>query len=270
MRTSRVVIALTVASGLLFTPIASVSAADTEGGHHPNHAGVLPLPLPGEAFIGGVVRDEHGRLIDNINVEAFDAGTEGADPSAAALTYEGPDSDHPHGFYRLVVAPGSYFIRFSSLVVGDGSGDGGDDSFQSQWYADKRVVSVGDEEILRLKPVTLDRARAESECDAALVDDVVPVGRHPKVRVRIKSVNAPHVTGSIKVTMNHHKVRTDRLRKLDHGRVVLRLPKSRPGTYRVAVSYAGSNAVRRSHSPVQVLRIVRNRQQPRPLPFNVW
>lgn len=264
MRASRVVVALTVASGLLFTPVASVSAADTEGGHHPNHARVLPVP--GEAFIEGVVRDEHGRLIDDINVEAFDAGIEGADPSASALTYEGPDSDHPHGFYRLVVAPGSYFVRFSSLVGADGE-DGG---YASQWYADKRVVNVGDEEILRLKPVTLDRARADSECHAALVDDVVPVGRHPKVRVRIKSANAPHVTGSIKVTMNHHKVRTDRLRKLDHGRVVLRLPKRRLGTYRVAVSYAGSNAVKHSHSPVQVLRIVRGSQQPRPLPFNGW
>lgn len=261
MRTSRVVIALTVAGGLLLTAVPSGSAADTEAGQRP--VDTTLVPFPGEAFIEGVVLDERGHPVDDINVEAFPAGREASDPVASWLTYESPDAEHPHGFYLLDVVPGSYVIRLSSL-------EGAHEPFRSQWYADKRVVTVGDQEALRLKPVTLERGRAESQCQLALVDDVVPAAHRPQVRVRIKSPDATRVIGSIRVTMNGQKVRTDRLGRQDRGLVVLRLPKRRPGTYRVVVSYSGSGEVKRSHSQVHVLRVAKPGRAPHSTRPNAW
>ncbi|WP_346386203.1 Ig-like domain-containing protein [Nocardioides sp.] len=205
-----------------------------------------PQPLPGEAWITGVTLAD-GVGVDDLIVEAYKAGRAGHEPVASDLTYANPDDSHPHGYYRLAVEPGSYVIRFSSF----------DDDFETRWYGDKQVVTVRDQQVKWLGSVTMSAPPADSETECALTDAVVRPDQRPTIRVRVKSPGTPRVTGRISVALNGHRVDTERLSSGDRGRVVLRLPRQRPGSYRVVVTYAGSETVAHSRSQVRTLRVVK-------------
>lgn len=106
-----------------------------------------------DSVIKGLVYNQNGRRLDNINVEAVSVQDPTADPVASALTYQaGPDS---HGAYELHVPAGTYRVRFSSPdhavhrvfeTVYYGGGAGTD-------------VTVGSAETTTLDPVTLVRDR---------------------------------------------------------------------------------------------------------------
>ncbi|WP_182525461.1 Ig-like domain repeat protein [Nocardioides dongkuii] len=95
----------------------------------PRRAHALAEP---DATIRGLVRDEGGGLLDDIQVDAIPAAQPDGEPVAYDLTYEYEDSAS-HGAYTLHVPAGEYLVRFSSptwaespvfetLYYGGGSG----------------------------------------------------------------------------------------------------------------------------------------------------
>lgn len=69
-------------------------------------------------LISGLVYDQDGNLLDNIEVEAFSSADPGGEPVASDLTYE-YENAASHGAYVLHVPAGDYLVRFSSPAFED-------------------------------------------------------------------------------------------------------------------------------------------------------
>lgn len=236
---TRTTIAAAVAGALLVSPaviaLLPASAAPTE----PATGDVVlrtVSPQDDEAFIQGAVLDRAGRYVDGVTVEALGKG--GA-VEASSITYENPDEDQDHGFYRLYVSPGTYKIRLSSEK-------GVDQPFRTVVLPGK--VKVRDQDVREVKDVvvTLKKPSA-SRTVATMVTKRVKVGRAVQVKVRVTCEDVAPVVGKALISVDGRKRSIAVLTKRAGGKVVVTVPRGqKPGNHTVQVTFLGSDAVKAS------------------------
>ena len=208
-------------------------------------------PPAGSSWVQGVLTDQAGHTLNNVNVEAWPMDTEAAEPVASNLTYAGSPADnrHQNGVFRLEVPAGTtYRITFSAV---GGAEDG--DRFRMQNYGggrpimarasrasavvapSGRVINLGTTQLVRQGTVS-------SKTTARLGRAKVKAGRRGTLNVRVTSPFVSNVTGKVQVRVSGKKV-TDRLATFDHGKTTIRLPKLKRGRHGVSVKFQGTNTV---------------------------
>lgn len=247
---SRKTLATAVAGALLVVPAA---AALLPASATPAEPTTLRAPLPevvpgdDEAFIQGAVVDRAGRYVDGVTVEAI---ARNGQVEASSITYENPDEDQDHGFYRLYVSPGTYQVRFSS-EKGDAV------QFRTQVLPTRLKVRDGAVKELKDVVVTLKRPSA-SRTTAAMVAKKVKPGRVAQVKVRVVCADVAPVLGKVQVTVDGRKRVVAVLAKRADGRVVVNLPKGqKPGTHTVTVAFLGADAVKPSKAKAVTFVVTR-------------
>jgi len=186
-------------------------------GFAPAHAEDANLPL-----IQGVVVDQFGNAVDNVNVEATRPT---GDVAASSLTYASQWPNGPqHGyFYLAVVHKGDFVLTFERAGFAPLELD--------EVLVKRRLqrVSLGEVTMTRLVPTTT---------TATLADDSIPVGDRGQVTFKTVSKQVAPVQGEAKVTVDGDKVDTVTLSK---GAGKLTLPKLGAGTHDVQVLFLGDS-----------------------------
>jgi hypothetical protein len=234
-------------------------------------AHVEPVPPAGESWIQGVLTDQAGHPLENVNVEVWPQDVSAVSPVASNLSYAGDpdDATRQSGVFRVAVPAGTPY-RLSFSTVG-GTEDG--DNFRMQNYGDGRpimtrthgtvaitsgtaiVTSSG--RVIDLGTIQLARqGTVESQTTAKLTRAKVHAGRRAKVVATVSSPFVTDVTGRLQVRVNGKKV-SHTLTALEHGRATVRLPKLERGSHRVRVIFKGSSTVARSQATAVRLKVVK-------------
>lgn len=136
-------------------------------------AGLAPAQaiseVPTTALLTGLVRGVDDELLDNVNAEAFAAGSD--TPVASMITYSSPDGSVQHGYFELRVPAGTYRVRLTPMdeeatpyeATFVGGGDGTE-------------ITVADGETRDLGSTTLTRLRYPSVSGQVLTPGGDPVG----------------------------------------------------------------------------------------------
>lgn len=238
---SRTSLAAAVAGALLAVPaVAALLPASATPTEPTTLLRALPDVAPGEdeAFIQGAVLDRAGRYVDGVTVEAI---ARGGAVEASSISYENPDEDQDHGFYRLYVTPGTYAVRFSS--------EKGDD-LRFRTVVLRAKVKVRDQDVRELPDTVLTLQRpSASRTTATMVTKKVRSGRPVQVRVRVACDDVLPVTGRVQVSVDGRKPLTSVLSRRSGGKLVVNLPqRQRTGTHTVQVSFLGGDAVKASRA----------------------
>ncbi len=202
-------------------------------------AALAPTPPAGESWIQGVLTDQAGNKLNNVNVEAWPMDPTASVPVASNLSYAGAPADgrHQSGVFRLAVPGGTpYRITFSTI---GGSEDG--DKFRKQAYggglaimtrvptagrptrvaavmaASGRVVDLGKTQLVRQGTVA-------SKTTGRLGTKKVSAGQRAKLSVRVTSRFVTNVTGKVLVKVAGKSI-TTRLGSASHGKATIQLPK---------------------------------------------
>ncbi len=243
-------VALAVAGALLVTPQVLPASASTSADSAATVQALAPTEPPaGMAWIEGIITDQAGHPLDNVNVEAWqvDDGTE-RQLVASNLTYAGVPDDgrHGHGVFRLEVPiHHKYEIVFST---DQGAED--DDAFRLDTYVAPNgndTIRVGKSKVRKLGASEIARIKAQrSTIQAKLLPTTVKVGKAGKVLVAIACKYVAPVTGKVTVAVGGKKV-AKVLREGDLGAATLTMPKlKKPGTYDVEVWFLGTDTVKKS------------------------
>jgi hypothetical protein len=243
---------LAVLSAAVLAPHALPATAAT-GGRQLSVAAAVPPA--GSAWIQGVLTDQAGHPVDNVNVEVWSDDPSAAGPIASNLTYGGTPADgrHAHGVYRVEVPMDQpYSIVFSAV---GGAEDG--DAFRMQTYGQGRPimvrsttrtrgVSAAAGTIRKLGRTELARQGKVRSTVKAKVHPAKGAAKRGTLLVKVKSPYVSPVTGKVIVKVNGKKV-TNHLGKNEHGKSTLKLPKlTKAGKYKVHVHFAGTGTVARS------------------------
>lgn len=236
---SRKPLVAALAGALLVVPVAAtlLPASATPAASNTLRA-PLPEVVPGddEAFIQGAVVDRAGRYVDGVTVEAI---AKSGQVEASSITYENPDEDQDHGFYRLYVSPGTYKIRIRSEK-------GDDQQFRTQVLSAKVKVRDGAVKELKNVVVTL-RKPSASRTTVTLASKKVRADRSALVSIRVVCADVLPVTGRVQLTVDGRKRSVAVLTSRAKGKVVVAVPAGRkPGTHTVAATFLGNDAVRSS------------------------
>jgi hypothetical protein len=220
-------------------------------------AALVPTPPAGESWIQGVLTDQAGHPLNNVNVEAWPVDPTAGVPVASNLSYAGAPADgrHQSGVFRIAVPGGTpYRITFSTIV---GEEDG--DLFRAQNYgggkaimtrvtsasqptrvaavmaASGRIVDLGKTQLAR-------QGTVDSKTKAKLSSAKVSAAKRGKLTIKVTSRFVTNVTGKVLVKVSGKSIKAH-LATYDHGTAKIRLPKLKPGRYPVTVKFAGSNTV---------------------------
>jgi len=220
-------------------------------------ATLIATPPAGESWIQGVLTDQAGNKLNNVNVEAWPMDPTASEPIASNLSYAGAPADgrHQSGVFRLAVPGGTpYRIKFSTI---GGQEDG--DQFRAQNYGGgraimTRVTSAGRPTTVAAVMATPGRVvdlgktqlarqgTVASKTKARLGRAKVSAGKRGKLSVRVTSRFVTNVTGRVLVKVSGKRIKA-RLAASGHGKATIRLPKLKPGRHHVNVKFAGSNTV---------------------------
>ena len=212
-------------------------------------------------WVQGVLTDQAGHGLDNVNVEVWPSDPAATAPIGSNLTYGGfpQDGRHGHGAYRVEVPLGQpYRIEFSGV---GGAEDG--DAYRQTSYGQGRPImfrssgakaaaakagtvrNLGTTELVH-------QGKVRSAMNAARPARV-KAGQKATLTLRVTSPFVAPVTGKVVVKVGHKKmVRT--LNRTGIGRTAIRLPKLKPGTHKVSAFYMGSGTVLRS--PARQVNVV--------------
>jgi hypothetical protein len=256
----KVLLATAVVGGLSLTPLAidTSATADTEQAGQQTRVSIAPpvKPPTGMVWLQGKLTDQAGHGLDNVNVEVWTDDPSAAAPAGSNLTYGGfpADGRHGHGAYRVEVPIGQpYVIVFSGI---QGAEDG--DSYRMQSYGAGRPImtlggaaaagavrNLGTTELVHQGKV-LSKATVQKPAK-------VKAGKRGTVSLKVTSPFVAPVTGKVILKVSGKKV-TDKLTARDHGTTKIRLPKLRPGTYKISATYKGTGTVKPSDSkPVKLV-----------------
>jgi hypothetical protein len=219
----------------------------------------------------GVITDQAGHRLNNVNVEAWNSNPSEIGPVASNLSYAGNPADgrHQSGVFRLEVPGGAgYRITFSTF-----SGQEDADPYRMQTYAGGRLVmartttggavtaavlAAAPGRIVNLGTVRLARrtsvgnvGRVASTTTARLVKARIKVGHRARLQVRVTSRLAARVTGAVQAKVGRKVARAN---LGSGGTVTIRLPKVKRGKHLVQVTFLGSSTVAPSKAkPVRLI-----------------
>lgn len=251
MSRRRIAAALATCGVLLAAPHAlpAQAAVPASGGAS---ALAAARPPAGKAWLTGIITDQAGHTLNDVNVEAWRVDGDQPELVASSRTYESTRKDGQNGFFNLEVPiHASYQVLIS---VDQGQED--DDAFRMQTYVapngnDELKVGLRKERDLGTTEIARQAAQP-SRTKARVSPAKVKAGKKAKVTVTVTCTNVDPVTGKVVAVVGHKKV-SGTLKATSHGRVTLTLPKlKKPGKYTVKATYLGNDVVKKSSAKVKL------------------
>lgn len=249
---------------LVATQPGSASATPERDGAGSLSALPRAVPPDGKSWIQGTVTDQAGKALDNINVEVWPASGLATEPTGSNLSYAGVPADaaHAHGVFRIEVPSGAPYVVILSAVGGKDDGDqfrkrkvSGGAPIMARAAAAGRVIKVGTIQLARhglVKSKITAKIVKPKKGKAGVLAKADPRYR---LKVTVKSKHVKNVTGKLVIKIGGRKI-TEPLRKKEHGKDVILLPKNlKDGKHKVLVSYAGSKTVAKSKAKPVKLKI---------------
>jgi Bacterial Ig-like domain (group 3) len=199
-------------------------------------------PPVGKAWLVGVITDQAGHPLQDVNVEAWPVNPDATEPVASDLTYENV-ADGQRGYFRLEVP---IHARYVIVVSADT-----EDPYRTFRYNDGEPIRVGRRTTRKLGTSEIARvARQPSKIAARLRSATVKAGKAAPITVTVTCKNVDPVLGKVTVAVAGKKV-AGTLKEASKGRITLALPGLRkPGKYTVEVSYLGDSYVKKSDTKV--------------------
>ena len=244
---------LVIASQVL--PASADTAPQASSTHLPASA-LAVTPPAGSSWIQGVLTDQAGHALNNVNVEAWSTDPTVTVPVASNLTYAGTPADgrHQTGVFRLEVPAGTPYEVTLSTIGGQEDGD----LFRMQAYGGGRPIMTRSTparlaagRIIDLGTIQMVRQGTVASKTTARAPKVKP-GKRGVLQIKVTSPYVTNVTGKVQVRVGGKKI-VGRLAAIDHGSTSVRLPKFKRGTHVVKVMFLGSNTVEPSKAkPVRV------------------
>jgi hypothetical protein len=198
-------------------------------------------PRAGSALIQGVVVDQFGNPVDDVEVQAENAdGT----PAASALTYASDREDGPqHGYFFLEVSRGTYTLTltrtgYKTLVIDD-----------VEVARARQKVSLGEVEI--------EKKLADTKTTGELGDKSITTKQNGVVDVVVSSKATTKPTGAIEVREGRKVVGEGTLKAKGKGKLTIELDKLAKGSHDLKVYYLGSSTLKASTSGVLTLKVAK-------------
>lgn len=208
----------------------------------PHTAPGVTVARAGSALIQGVVVDQFGTYVDDVEVIA----TKGDNPPAAsALTYASKRKDGPqHGYFFLEVSRGTYTVElarkgFKPLVLDD--------------------VVVRKGKRTSLGEIEMQRVLAASRTEAALAQKKITTKQNGVVTVTV-SVKDVKPTGDVEIREGRDVVGGGQLKAGNDGRVTITLDRLPKGSHDLKAVYLGSRSVKGSSSQTVTLIVTKSRR----------
>lgn len=239
--------AVLVLGALALAPAAQPSQAASGGAvgaHQVSRAAAPPL-------IRGVVSDQFGHYVDNVDVEAVRAN---GNVAASSLTYASSwDSGPQHGFFYLEVGKkGTYTLTLSK------------DGFVPRTLESVEITRL--RQRLSLGEITLKRKLAATTTSGELRDESVTTSDKPRVDVSVKPGKAKPA-GTVEIRIGSKVVGSATVKAADKGSTTVTLGKFAKGSYTLKAYYLGSKTTQASSSKAMTLSVKKARGHHRP---NAW
>lgn len=208
-----------------------------------SHAGPAATARAGQALIQGVVVDQFGTPVDDVEVKATKADGTAA---ASALTYASDRKNGPqHGYFYLEVGRGTYTVTFTRrgykpLVLGD-----------LTIAKARHKLSLGETE--------MERKLVESRTTATLAQKKLTTKQNGVVKVAVSPKDAKP-TGTIEIREGRAVVGGGRLKASHKGEITIGLDRLAKGTHHLKAVYLGSTAVTGSSSATITLTVTKPRR----------
>lgn len=208
----------------------------------PVHRAAAPRAAESHPLIQGVVVDQKGKPVDDVQVKAIKAdGT----VQASALTYASDREDGPqHGYFFVEVTRGTYTLKLSRDGYKTVEYDAGTITKRRQ------RISLGELEIALLAAPTTTKASLEK--------GTVSPKQRGVVDVKVTTRNGQAV-GDVEVREGRRVVGSDSLRKSDKGSLAVALDKLPKGDHHLVVYYLGAKGLKASHSSGLTLHVAKKR-----------
>ncbi|GAA2148568.1 hypothetical protein GCM10009844_27110 [Nocardioides koreensis] len=210
-------------------------------------SGTAPRAAARPPLIQGVVVDQLGHAVDDVDVRAIDSN---GDPAASALTYASSRVDGPqHGYFYLEVgAVGSYTLRL-----------------KKPGYVSATVESVQvsrPRQRLALGELVLTKVLG-TKTSASLADGRITADQWGKVRVTVTGGGTSRPAGTVEVRDGRKVVGTGRLRPSDGGKVVVTLKRLAAGSHGLEARFLGSKTLKASSARKVTLTVTKPRRHQR-------
>jgi hypothetical protein len=242
----RIAAAIAACGALLLVPQAlPASAAPTavDGGSFVEAPSGPPV---GKAWLVGVITDQAGHPLQDVNVEAWPDDPDATEPVASDRTYENV-ADEQQGYFRLEVPIHAHYL----IVV---SADPAD-PYRTFQYNDGDPIKVGLRRVRTLGTSEIARTALQaSRTTAKIKPGAVKAGKQATITISVTCKNVDPVLGKVTAAVDGKKV-AGVLKQKSHGQLTLTLPKlKQPGKYTVEAWYLGDSYVKKS-TPKKKLKL---------------
>ncbi|GAW48784.1 uncharacterized protein (Precursor) [Nocardioides sp. PD653] len=231
----------TAAAAAALIAVAAIAPQALPASAAPASGHATSAPRAGSALIQGVVVDQFGTYLDDVQVQATKAdGT----PSASALTYASDREDGPqHGYFFLEVTRGTYTLTvtrdgYTTLVLDD-----------IEVAKARQKVSLGEIEI--------QKKLADTRTKGALEDSSITTKQNGVVDVEVSSKATSKPTGTVEVREGREVLGEGTLRTKNRGELTIGIDKLDKGIHHLKVYYLGSSTLKASSSDNLTLKVVR-------------
>jgi hypothetical protein len=261
-----VLLTLGVVGALALSPLADGASASTgvRQASSESRLALAPLAPPtGMAWIQGVVTDQAGHGLDNVNVEVWSSDPSATAPTGSNLSYGGfpADGRHGHGAYRIEVPAGQPYTIVFSAVGGKEDGD----AFRMQEYGRglpimvKGTASAAKAGTTRNLGTTALVHQGQVHSTIKISAAKVKAGKRGSLKISITSPFVAPVTGKVLVKIGRKKA-TVRLGQTDNGKTTLKLPKLKAGKHKITATYAGTSTVLKSTATPIKLNVTKKKK----------
>ena len=210
----------------------------------PSHdRAVAPSRVAASPLIQGVVVDQDGKPVDDVDVQALEV--DGTEPAASALTYASEWPDGPqHGYFYVEVPRGSYTLTLAKRGYRTVEYDAGTVVRRHQ------KVSMGE--------LVIKKVATRSTTSAGLQHATVTTRQRGVVDVTVTG-SGGRPTGEVVVREGRDVVGDGTLTRSARGHVTITLDRLGRGDHDLRASFRGSASWRPSTSKVLTLRVVKRR-----------
>lgn len=244
-RRTALVAAIAVVAGalsLIATTTSSQAVDDTRQLTQAQVKALTPTqPMKGRAWIQGVVKDQFGDPLGNVQVQATSNGDEGS-----AITYEKPGIAGSTGFYRIYdLRPGTYTLVFSSKAP--------------RITSATATVEVGKREIGKVS-MTVTRVLAATDLAASLQKKSVTTKQSGVVEATLTTSATKKPTGRVEVREGRDVVGKGSFSARDGGKLTITLDRLHRGSHALKAYYLGSSDLKASASKSFTLTVTKARR----------